>query len=262
MKYEISIPADRGTKYEMFKYPAGELQVRIMPEEISKVRESEKLEVTARIQEGEVMELALLTDALFETGAFNHTLLRLPYLPYGRADRRFVPGDCFGLKVFSQIVASLGYDEIRTVDMHSRVGHKFLDILDEGVYKQVWAVIEKLGGGKNNVTILLPDKGASRYKQLLSACPKVLEAEKIRDPQTGKLSGFKVPPLFGKVLIVDDICDGGGTFIGIADEIRATNPPVRLFLYVTHGIFSKGKEELLKRFEEIFTTETFKGDPR
>jgi ribose-phosphate pyrophosphokinase len=56
------------------------------------------------------------------------------------------------------------------------------------------------------------------------------------------------------VLIVDDICDGGGTFIGIA---KALPKDVKKYLYVTHGIFSKGLRELTGHFEHIYTTNSY-----
>ena len=92
----------------------------------------------------------------------------------------------------------------------------------------------------------------------------VLRCSKKRDPETGKLLGFNVPAKkFFKtknVLIIDDICDGGGTFLGIADKLKAYK--LDLHLYVTHGIFSQGFEKLKKSFKSIFTTDSFKKQPK
>ena len=55
-------------------------------------------------------------------------------------------------------------------------------------------------------------------------------------------------------LIVDDICDGGGTFSGIAQVLRA-NGAEKIYLCVTHGIFSKGIE--INGIDEIFTTDSY-----
>lgn len=83
------------------------------------------------------------------------------------------------------------------------------------------------------------------------------QAEKVRDFDTGKLSGFTVPDMgeAERILIADDICDGGGTFVGLLDKIRETSSaPVDL--YVTHGIFSKGLQ-ILEGFDRIYTTDSF-----
>lgn len=50
--------------------------------------------------------------------------------------------------------------------------------------------------------------------------------------------------------------DGGGTFTGLAKELRNKNAG-KLYLAVSHGIFSKGFDGL-NDFEKIFTTNSFK----
>ncbi|RYF48025.1 MAG: phosphoribosyltransferase [Cytophagaceae bacterium] len=57
-------------------------------------------------------------------------------------------------------------------------------------------------------------------------------------------------------LIVDDICDGGGTFIGLAAELRKLNPE-RISLAVSHGIFSKGIDPLTNWLDHVYTTDSF-----
>ena len=55
-------------------------------------------------------------------------------------------------------------------------------------------------------------------------------------------------------IIIDDICDGGGTFVGIADKVGRAP----LGMYITHGIFSQGFDALRERFEHIYTTNSLK----
>lgn len=258
MIYTIKMPQDQGLIYESFRYPAGEVQVRIKPEVIALIQKADEIHVWATIKNGEIMELAQLTSALHEiTNTSKIHKLILPYLPYSRADRRFVRGDCFGLEMFTAMLITLNYDEIVTLDCHSRVG---LDIIgrditgcsiltDVSPIPLIETVIEEL----SPVTILLPDEGASRYG--LSG----LHCRKKRDPVTGKLSGFEVPAksefTSKNVLIVDDICDGGGTFLGIAEALKDYD--LNLYLYVTHGIFSKGRYDLSLVFEHIYTTDSY-----
>ncbi|MEL6720431.1 MAG: phosphoribosyltransferase family protein [Bacteroidota bacterium] len=78
--------------------------------------------------------------------------------------------------------------------------------------------------------------------------------------KTGQLSDFQVyaNDLNAKnCLIVDDICDGGRTFIGLAEALKHKGAN-RLYLAVSHGIFSYGFEELNNHFEHIFTTDAFR----
>lgn len=256
MTYTIRYPEDNGVKYHEFKYPGGEKQVRFdKNKQITNILTATEVHVIANIQDGEVMGLALLSDALqkltFEKGITRQLIL--PYFPYSRADRRFCPGDCHGLLVFSKIIYDLGYDQIVTLDAHSEgMGVYF----DEFLNVSPTPIIEMILGTElpKDTRVLLPDEGAKRYR-----IPGALLCHKKRDPVSGKLSGFEVPDksMFENcsgVLIIDDICDGGGTFVGLAAELPKN---LDLYLYVTHGIFSQGLEPL-SRFKRIFTTDTWK----
>ena len=87
-----------------------------------------------------------------------------------------------------------------------------------------------------------------------------------RDVKTGKLTGFTAyaNDLKNQIcVIVDDICDGGGTFLGLAQELKNKNAG-DIILIVSHGIFSKGFDELTKHFTKVITTDSFStiDDPR
>lgn len=260
MVYSIRYPEDRGVKYEEFRFPGGEVQVRLLPSQLEEISKTTGIALTARIRTGEVMPVSLLISALSEVKAtFSDINLALPYLPYARADRRFVKGDCEGLTAFMGALMGAPFISLATLDAHSEASRVWVNF-NVSPLPLIKAAIDNLTGGyKDNLVILLPDEGAHRYDLSGLGYP-VLQAGKHRDPATGKLSGFSVPPKeeFGgrkMVLIVDDICDGGGTFIGIADAMA--NHGVDLYLYVTHGIFSKGLDALASRFRKIYTTDSF-----
>jgi ribose-phosphate pyrophosphokinase len=60
-----------------------------------------------------------------------------------------------------------------------------------------------------------------------------------------------------KFLIIDDICDGGRTFIELVKAIQEQLPDAECYLCVTHGIFSAGLKELNKYFKGIFCTNSY-----
>ena len=71
------------------------------------------------------------------------------------------------------------------------------------------------------VGLICPDAGAAKRTEAVAealALP-VFYARKKRDFATGRLSGFACEPLppEGRLIVVDDICDGGGTFRGLAE---------------------------------------------
>ena len=58
------------------------------------------------------------------------------------------------------------------------------------------------------------------------------------------------------ILVVDDLCDGGGTFISVAKELRELNPP-KLSLFVTHAIQLAGIEKVSKVYDEVYITNSY-----
>jgi ribose-phosphate pyrophosphokinase len=112
------------------------------------------------------------------------------------------------------------------------------------------------------VGIIAPDAGAAKRANEAATLYQlpVYQALKKRDAATGRLSNFtcETLPSEGKFLVVDDICDGGGTFIGLA---KATGlPKERLALWVTHGIFSGKAADLKNFYSAIYTTNSHPGN--
>lgn len=185
----------------------------------------------------------------------------IPYFPAARQDRVMIIGEALSVKVYADIINHLNLDKVYVFDPHSEVTPALLNnvsvISNLDFIKNVFAQID------TNLKLISPDGGALKkiYKvsEYLGGI-EVVEASKSRDVKTGKLTGFKVyhDDLEGSdCLIVDDICDGGGTFVGLAEALKKKNAG-KLYLAVSHGIFSKGFDELSKYFEKIFTTNSFK----
>ena len=106
--------------------------------------------------------------------------------------------------------------------------------------------------------MVIPDAGAAKKAYEWLGGAEVIQAQKTRNTATGELSGFSIPvtDLGGRdCLIVDDICDGGGTFLGLAKELQAANAGA-LTLAVTHGLFTKGFDALLSSFAKVYCFES------
>lgn len=263
--YNVEIELSKNSPFiDWFSYPAGEQQVRLKADKIPELQEAYTISIVARIKSGDdLIALALLKDCLDHSLVEPRLHLVLPYLPYGRADRRFTDFDCHGLSFFGDFINSLGFLRVETLDVHSREARNYIDSL-YNCEPRVWiqkSIDDFSGEAGHPINILYPDQGAAlRHQNDYRNVHKALYCEKERDPETGKLLGFKIPAaeeFEGRdTLIIDDICDGGGTFIGIAKELfKHTEDPL-LALYVSHGIFSKGFEELNKCFLKIYTTDS------
>jgi ribose-phosphate pyrophosphokinase len=166
------------------------------------------------------------------------------------------------LGVFANFINSLAFDRIYTFDVHSNVSLQVmpqllnLDPIEH--YNEVGEVIDDIG--QKDLLLIFPDFGAAKRYDPTKISKDIhwTSATKVRDAATGKLSGFEITSsvkFYKKALIVDDICDGGGTFLGLGEEIRKINPSIRLYLYVSHGIFSQGLDKLDKMFDNIYISE-------
>jgi ribose-phosphate pyrophosphokinase len=181
--------------------------------------------------------------------------LHLPYLPHGRADRRFEPGNAFPLMTMCESLFTI-FDVVYLTDPHSNYVQ---DHMPEGVQLQVKSQTDcflELNIPIDATMILVsPDEGARDKTQTLAERLGVswVSAWKTRNPENGRVISTELPnaDYDGKrCVIVDDICDGGGTFIPLAAQLRDRGAK-SVELYVTHGIFAKGLEPFTSLIDKL-----------
>jgi ribose-phosphate pyrophosphokinase len=245
--------------HEVFVFSGGEPHIKIA--DTAGVGERVCITVQARSAQDVVLVL-LAHDALRRVGA-KWVELYIPYFPAARQDRVMVPGEPLSARVYAQMLQSAPFDAITVFDAHSEVVPALLErgrnVSNHGYVRSVIEQVQRPGAP---LALVAPDAGAAKKIHHLAAAlqwPHVVQCDKTRDVRTGVLSAPKVfaDDLQGAdCLIVDDICDGGGTFIQLSDALRAKNAG-RLYLAVSHGIFSKGIEVLQPHFDRVFCTDSF-----
>lgn len=252
-------------KPEMFVFPGGESQVRVPAELLSCAEQARLVRLEAHLMSADaVMQLLLLTDALRRGLPMVPLHLVMPYVPYARQDRVCAPGEALSAKVFCSLINAQGYASVLIADPHSDVVPALLErvsVIDASAYLAEVLAAPAFAGG---VTLVAPDAGARKRTLALAkrfGVSDVAFADKVRDPLTGAISGVSFPqvPAGQPVLVVDDICDGGRTFLELAIAARRSSD-VPLYLYVTHGIFSKGLAALAEHYTHIFTAHSWIGD--
>ena len=244
-------------QFESFTFSGGEPHIKIL----SDLNAIEEVTVTTRIQSFNDFGLLLIAIDALRRMSIKTIHLFLPYMPAARQDRVMITGESLSVKVYADLINGLNLDSVTIFDPHSEVAPALLNnckvISNHRFIKKVIAEIN------TDVILISPDGGALKkiYKvsEFLGGLP-VIECSKKRNVKNGQLEGFKVyeDDLKGKdCLIVDDICDGGGTFIGLAEELKKKNAG-NLYLAVSHGIFNKGVDVLNQYFTKIYTTDSFK----
>jgi len=218
----------------------------------------------------DVMELLLLSNAIDEFyGDEMRKEYFLGYIPYGRQDRICSEGESDSLRVFAQLLNMCNFRKIYTIDPHSDVSRAVINKLK--VVNNHGLVLEALDDFtevQEDVVLVCPDAGASKkFPSLMTAVTQkypnmskdFIACSKVRNPNGGRVD--KVTINNGNVegkycVIVDDIIDGGRTFIELAKELRQAGA-LEVSLICTHGIFSKGFTELQTHLNSIYVTDTF-----
>lgn len=223
-----------------------------------------KVAIDCRItSSNELMNLLYFTDVL-RHNRVKDINLNIWYLMAARMDRRISDDEPYSLKVVADILNSQNYNEVNVFFPHSKTSLDLINNSYEMMDVQVkfyQDAIDNFSGG-DMISLVLPDEGAVKrfyqsFYQRLSGSFNVVECQKKREMSTGKLSGFKVVSgeVYANCLILDDLCDGGGTFVGLA-QVLTSSGAKDIGLCVPHGIFSKGTK--LVGIDEIYTTNSFK----
>ena len=251
--------AGNSKKLKKFKFAGGEVSIKIEDVGVGKVAS-----IACRlISSDAIMELLMVTDAI-KRQLIDTIYLYMPYLPYARQDRVMIPGEALSLKVFANLINSQGYKAVSVLDVHSDTAaaliNNFYPMDKMPFIRHALAEMHS----DQDFYLVSPDAGAYKkiyevareldYKRGITVCNKV------RDVSTGNITGYEigVQDFHGdNIVIIDDICDGGATFIELAKHLKNRNCGT-ISLIVTHGIFSKGEEVLKPYIDKIYCTNSFK----
>ena len=202
-------------------------------------------------------------------------VLYLPYIPHARMDRVKSNEDVFTLKYFCEIINSLNFKQVWVMDAHSNVSLALLNNVKQmnvqsTIYDAVYKVTCEIAGGYDHqermdaqadLVVFFPDEGAMKRYSDMANMPYAFGIKK-RDWETGKILGLDIMNAElvkdKNVLIIDDICSRGGTFLHSAKALKAAGAN-RIFLYVTHAEKTMVEGEMynnLDLIERIYTSDS------
>jgi ribose-phosphate pyrophosphokinase len=247
-------------RYDKITFPDGQphlkLDVSTLPAAGSACR------IVARIAHPADLLLVLLAKDALDARGMGAVHLTVTYLMAARMDRPMTPGEPFALRVVADMINLAGFASIHIFDPHSEVSTALLrrsEPIENKVFIQ--DCLHDLVAAGTPYWLVSPDGGAlkkiHKVAQYVGAT-QVAECMKVRDVRTGVLSGFRTLETDFKgqtCLIADDICDGGGTFTGLAALLKLKGAGT-VALAVSHGIFSKGFD--LAQVDRIYCTDSFR----
>lgn len=249
------------TSIRQFNFPGGEVGVDINIGSATETANVKDIILTVRANSSDnLMAAFMATDAL-ERHFWNARIhLDIPYIPYARQDRVCNAGEALSVKAVARLINAQNYATVGVVDPHSAVA---VALIDRVRVRDQYEVFGSLKQDWHNWTIVAPDMGASKKVEEFAkrvGAKGVICFNKTRELSTGKITGMNcLDPIDpnGKFMVLDDICDGGRTFIELARHMPLSTQ--KLELAVTHGIFSQGVECVTKMYSKVHTTNSFHG---
>ena len=259
----LAYPEKSDIAFKVNQFPDGQQSLDII--DVDKINGS-TVKIYTRIRSFRDLELIICANRILRNNGVHAVVLYVPFFLGARSDRKFKQGGVNYIKeVIAPIINSQNFDAVLTLDPHSDVLeaclNNFEKISNSIVVKSALQDINK-----EDVILISPDGGALKKIYDIAEefdIPNVITASKHRDIKTGKITSTEVPLSDAryykdsKFVIVDDICDGGRTFVELAKAIKVKVPDAKIYLVVTHGIFSSGFTELNEQFEKVFTTNSY-----
>jgi len=245
-------------------FPDGQPHIKLDMQKAGELDKTAPFRIFTRLNNPNDLLMALLVKNTLDYLEFEHVELHVSYLLAARMDRVMLDGEPFSLKVVAAVLNQGNFKKIKIFDPHSEVSTALIDrsyaVTNHAFVADALSDYACTHSGEAPC-LVSPDGGALKKIHKLAqflGIENVVECMKERDLKTGALTNFKAmtDDLRGQTcFIVDDICDGGGTFAGTARVLREKGA-ARVNLIVSHGIFSRGP--VIKSIDTIYTTDSYK----
>lgn len=246
----ITINLNTGSGVKLTLFPDNQPHVNV-----GDIREGEAVQVICSLTDSlKLVQLLQVANALDNAFA-QKKILVIPYLMAARYDRLMLPGDSIDIKVIADMINYCGFEKVVLFDPHSEVAALLINnafVINNKIMVEQYQ--------PDNAVLICPDAGAAKktgqYASWNSKLTNIVYCNKKRNLANGQLELEVLNPELcnnRNCVIIDDICDGGATFLAIAAQIK----PAHLTLIVTHGIFSKGLDALTEKFDSIITSDSY-----
>lgn len=179
--------------------------------------------------------------------------LLLTYVLGARCDRRFSLGEAIDTKIIQNLITTkVDAKHVYTLDYHSSLNY-VSDWRDLKVFPKEF--------NPNSYCIIYPDRGAYDRMDNISGISPYCCGSKVRDD-----SGIRIElnePRYkdrvdSEIMVIDDLCDAGGTFVVLADALKDRFPSKKKNIFVTHAIQKIGIERMAEHYEHVYITNSYK----
>lgn len=243
----------KGIGYEVISFPDGEKHLKI-----NELNRKDTVEIICRICNSDDLFLLMQLSDILNRQCVTIERITIPYLMTMRCDRLFSFEEAYSLRIISDIINSFNAQTVLLIEPHSDKS----ELLINSSFSHYLSL--NLVPITSNTIFCFPDKGAyRRYYYKLNSKFKPIICSKVRNEFDGSLLEFNIEDKGDykegmSICVVDDLCDGGGTFIGIGNLLKEKLNPENLILNVTHAIQKQGLEKVANIYDEVNITNSYK----
>ena len=186
-----------------------------------------------------LMELLIMIDTFMRASAERVTAV-IPYFGYARSDKKDRPRVPIAAKLVSNLIEKAGAQRVLTIDLHAAQIQGFFDIPVDHLYAAPIVVEYFRANPIDNLIVVAPDTGGAERAR---AYAKRLDAGlALCDKRREKANVAEVMNIVGDVegkncLIVDDMCDTGGTICKVAEALNKAGAN-DVYACFTHAVLS------------------------
>ncbi|MEO8647782.1 MAG: ribose-phosphate pyrophosphokinase [Acidobacteriota bacterium] len=186
-----------------------------------------------------LMELLIMIDTFTRASAERVTAV-MPYFGYARSDKKDRPRVPIAAKLVANLITTAGADRILTIDLHASQIQGFFDIPVDHLFAAPIVVDYFNNNPIDNLIVVAPDTGgaerARAYAKRLNAGLALCDKRRERANEADVMN--IVGDVAGKnCLIVDDMCDTGGTICKVAEALHKAGAN-EIFACFTHAVLS------------------------
>jgi ribose-phosphate pyrophosphokinase len=205
-----------------------------------------------------IMELLIMIDAAKRASAQRITVV-IPYFGYSRQDRKDQPRVSITAKLAANLITVAGADRIMTMDLHAAqiqgffdipFGHLYSSTIFSGLFKNL----------AENLVVVSPDIGG--IKMARSYAKRLHCQLVVIDKRRPKQNLAEVVHIIGSVenknvLLVDDLIDTAGTFVGAIEALRLHGAK-NIYGAVSHPILSGAALERIEKsdLKKLYVSDT------
>jgi ribose-phosphate pyrophosphokinase len=206
-----------------------------------------------------LMELLLMIDAAKRASAYK-IIAVIPYYGFARQDRKDKPRVAIGSKLIATLLEAAGADRVITMDLHAAQIQAFFDVPVDHLDSSAIFIpyIEQLK--LQNLTFAAPDVGSTnRVREIASYFnAEMVICDKHRKRANEIASMVVIGDVADRdIVLVDDICDTGGTLAKAAGLLKEKGArSVRAL--ITHPVLSGKAYENIENsvLEELVVCDT------